>query len=114
MTKSVAATCTAGVVTIDSMPVPGAVILSAGVGSSSGTAFIDGDKVYYVANTTPDLKTLLEKVISLLTELTTVLTLIDAKPTGGVGSATTPVAAAAVVNLTALSVQLTTLNGILK
>lgn len=114
MSKALAATCVGGVVSIAGTPIPGAVILSEGVGSSTGVAYLQDDKIYYVAKTTPDVKTLLEKVVSLLTELTTALTLIDAKPTGGVASATTPVAAVNIVNLTAISTQLTTLGAMLK
>lgn len=114
MPKVIEATCVAGIVTAGGAPLVGAVILSQGVGPSTGIAIIDQEKIYYVAKTTPDVKSVLEKLISTITELTTVLTLIDAKPTGGVASAVTPVAVASVINLTAINVQLTALNGILK
>lgn len=114
MIKALDATCVGSVVTISGVPVPGATILSEGVGSSSGVAYIDGDKVYYVAKTTPDVKTLLEKVVASITELTTALTAIDAKPVGGAGSAPAPGAAANIANLTAISVQLNTLKAAMK
>lgn len=114
MLKALDASCVAGVVTVSGVPVSGAVILSEGAGSSTGVAYIDADKVYYVAKTTPDVATVIQKIIALLTELTTALTAIDAKPTGGSGSASTPAAAANVVNLTAISAQLNTLGSMLK
>lgn len=114
MIKALNATCAASVVSIGGVPVPGATILSEGVGSSSGVAYIDADKVYYVAKTTPDVKTLLEKVVAAITELTTALTAIDAKPVGGTGSAPAPGAAANIANLTAISVQLNTLKAAMK
>jgi hypothetical protein len=112
--KTLDATCQAGVVTSSGVPVAGAQILSEGVGPSTGILLLDEDKFYYIPKTSPDLKTTIEKLISILTELTTSLTLIDAKPTGGVASAVTPVAALNIVNLTAISAELTALSGVLK
>ncbi len=113
MSKALAATCTAGVVLVDGLPLPGATILSEGVGPSGGVAILDETSAFYVAKTSPDLKTTLDKLISILTELTTVLPLIDAKPTGGVGSAPTPVTVSSVANLTAISLELTALKEVM-
>lgn len=114
MIKALDATCVGGVVSIGGAPVVGAVILSQGVGQSTGVAYIDGDKVFYVAKTTPDVATILEKLSNSLSELITALGLIDAKPVGGVASAPAPAAAANIVNLTAISVELTALGAMLK
>ncbi len=114
MSKALTANCAAGVVLVGGLPLPGATVLSEGVGPSDGVAILDGASSYYVAKISPDLKTTLDKLISVLTELTTVLPLIDAKPTGGTGSATTPVTVSSVANLTAISVQLTALKETLR
>ncbi len=133
MSKILPAICVAQIVTTEpivslyqpSLPMPpilptpafpllGAVILSQGIGPSTGVAVIDEDNSFYIADISGDLKTLLEKVISLLTNLTTALTLIDAKPTGGTGSAPTPVAATNITNLTTIAGELTALEAILK
>src|SRR5690606_10168795 len=69
MSRLLEATCAAGVVTVEGFPVPSAEILSGGVGPSEGFVILDGDKAYYVANTTPDLKTTLDKLTSALTAI---------------------------------------------
>src|SRR5690606_27643805 len=114
MIRALEGTCSAGVVSVGGKPVPGAIILSEGVGQSSGTVFIDGDKIFYVAKTTPDVKTILEKVLAVLSELTTALTAIDAKPVGGAGSAPAPAAAANIANIGTKQTELTLLNETLK
>jgi hypothetical protein len=114
MNRVIEASCSASIVQADGVPVPGATILSEGIGQSEGIAIIQGDKVYYVNSSAADLKTTIEKLVDVLTQLTGALTAIDAKPTGGAGSAVVPVAAANVVSLTAISAQLTLLAGMLK
>lgn len=66
MTRSLSATCQGGQVKVDGVIVPEAVILSQGVGPSSGTLFIDGERAFYVAKTSPDLDKALEKAIDAL------------------------------------------------
>lgn len=66
MSKILSATCQAGIVTADGVPVPGAVILGEGVGASSGALILDEARKVYVPKTSPDLKTTLEKVIDAL------------------------------------------------
>lgn len=114
MTKMLEATCVGGVVTAGGVPVAAADILSQGVQASVGVLLLEEDTAKYLTSNATDIKTTLEKIIALLTDLTAALTLIDAKPTGGAGSAVTPVAAANIVNLTALSAQLAILKEALK
>lgn len=66
MSKTLQATCSAGVVKVGTIPLPDAVKLSKGIGASSGIAVIDEDKQYYLANTVPDLETTLDKLITVL------------------------------------------------
>jgi len=78
MPKALAATCVSGVVTCEGVALAGAVILSEGVGSSSGYVVIDEEKIYYVAKTSPDLKTTLEKLISITNKVTALFTSVGA------------------------------------
>lgn len=114
MPRAVEATCVAGIVKVGALAVPGTVILSEGVASSSGILVIDGDKKYYVAKTSPDLKTTLEKLVSVLGQLVTGLTALDAKPVGGVGSAPAPAAAAVITQLGVIQAEVTALKEALK
>lgn len=128
MSKVIDASCTSGVVTADNVPVDVADILSEGVGASSGILVQDENRAYYIAKTSEDLVATIEKlvdtigqIVTALTEATTAFTAIDAKPTGGTGSSSTPVAAANVVNITtavtqlqALSTELGVFKGVLK
>lgn len=73
MSKVLKATCLQGQVMAGepSLPLPGAVILSEGVGQSEGVAVLDETQAYYLANITPDLETTLEKLISALSQVKT-------------------------------------------
>lgn len=111
MSKTIAATCVAGVVTAGGVPVSEAVKLSAGVASSEGILIQDELRAYYLTNMANDLKTTIEKLIQILTQVNTALTnsaggiaAVDAKD--GPPAATTNVAA-----ITAAVVQLTTISG---
>lgn len=77
MIKALPASCVEGVVTIDGVAVEGVIILSEGLGSSSGVAYIDADEIYYVAKTSPDLDTTLEKLIAALEKIATALSSLD-------------------------------------
>lgn len=120
MSKVLEATCEAGVVTCQGVPVPDVIILSEGVGDSTGILILQAGKAYYVVKGSPDLDETLEnlinalgqivtaynqavtglnKAVTALTQAGTGMGLIDAKPTGGSGSASTPVAAG---NITAI------------
>lgn len=73
MSKIIEATCQAGIVSIEQIPHQGVKILSEGVGQSQGIAILEVDKQTYIANTTPDLKTTLEKLIAALEKVETAL-----------------------------------------
>ncbi len=106
MSKVISATCAAGVVTADGLPVTGAVILSEGVAPSAGVLLMQGESHYFVAKTSPDLKTVIGHLNTILTNLVTVLTSHD----GGLGSTqTATIALIATANTT-----LTTLKENLK
>lgn len=100
MSKALPASCVAGAVTAGTPALPvTATVLSEGVAASEGLVLIDEDVAYYFPKTSGDLKTTLEQVVAALTQTKTALdkvvlslTAIDAKPTGGTGSASTPVA----------------------
>lgn len=82
MSKTLEATCEAGIVKIGTTPLPDAKKLSAGIGPSSGVAILDEDKQYYLANTTPDLKSVVEDLIDLTTKLTTLIGSVNASLAG--------------------------------
>lgn len=110
MSRLLEATCSAGVVTCEGVPVPAAEILSEGVGSSAGFLILDGEKAYYVAKTSPDLKTTLEQVSSALGAIVSALSTIDAKPVGGSGSAPAPGAAGNITTINSAKTAVDTLK----
>ncbi len=112
MSRLLSATCVGGVVKVGDLPVPGAVILSEGVASSTGFLVIEKDGKYYVAKTSPDLKTTLEKVASALTQIATALTVLDGKPLGALPPS--PAAAASIAQITSIQAELATLQEALK
>jgi hypothetical protein len=110
-----AATCLAGIVTADGLPVLGATLLSEGLGPSSGILVLqDDDGKYYVAKTSTDLNTTLTQLITALSHVASALAAIDVKPVGGTGSAPAPAAAADIAAITTASAALATLQGVLK
>ncbi len=120
MSKMLEATCVAGVVTAGGVPVVEADILCEGVASSEGVLILDEDKAKYLAKTSPDLKTTITKLISILGHLTTALTSIDTKvlvTTCGAGPGTTaplPLAASDIIAITAVQAELSLLKEALK
>lgn len=112
MSKALDATCSNGVVKVGSVTVPGAAILSEGIGSSSGVMIMDEDRATYIARTTPDLKTALEKIATALTQIATALTALDSKPLGTL--APSPSSATAIAQITSIQADLTTLKEALK
>lgn len=113
MTKMLVGTCQAGAVKVDGDLVTEAVILSKGIGASSGALFIDGEKVFYIPNNSADLETTLTKVIAAINKIATTLTSIGAGMTGPT-TAPPPTLVADVLELTTLSTELSTLKGALK
>lgn len=112
MSKLLEASCIAGVVTSEGVPVPSAEILSQGIGASTGFLILDGDKAYYVAKTSPDLDTTLGKVITALQQVVVALGILDAKPIGTLAPA--PGAAVSIGLVTAAATELTALKASLK
>jgi len=103
-----------GKVFVDGVEVTGVEILNAGKQASEGVLFITNGRVIYMATNTTDLVTTLDKLSLAITELTTALTVIDAKPVNGTGSAPAPGAAGNIANLTAIKAELDLLKGALK
>ena len=113
MTKVLTATCEKGVVKVNGLPVPGAVILSEGVGASEGFVAIDLERAYYLARVTPDLATTLEKLIEsldtnaeALNKLVDIITSIGAGMTGP-STAPPPDLATDLLEVTQFSLDLT-------
>lgn len=91
MSKILAASCENGVVTVDGQGVD-AEILSEGVAASEGIVVLEGESVTYIGKTSPDLKTLITDLDGLLTQLVTVLNILNAGLTSP-GTATTGITA---------------------
>lgn len=83
MSKVIAASCQAGVVTADGKPVSGvSILIGEGVASSNGILILTGSEKFYVADFSSDLKDVLTTITSLLTNVVTVLTAHDALVAG--------------------------------
>ncbi len=113
MSRMLEAACIGGVVTVGALPVVGVTILSEGIGPSTGVLIMQGDELYYVAKTSPDLESTLTSVISALTEIATTLTAIGAGMTGPT-TAPPPTLAVSVASITSKVVELTALKELLK
>lgn len=113
MVKVITASCSQGKVTAEGVEVSTAEILSEGVGDSEGALLLDGDKQTYVAKTSPDLKTTIEKVVDAINKTASILTAIGA---GMTGPTTAPPGTLAtdVADLVAVATELETLKGNLK
>lgn len=94
MSKSLDATCQAGVVQVDNVPVQGVTVLGEGQGQSEGMLVLDEDKRWYVARTSGDLKSTLDQVIAALDATVQAIDKIASTFTdvggGMAGSATAP------------------------
>lgn len=83
MSKVLAATCNAiGLVSVGSVQVPAAEVLSEGKQASAGLLFIDGDKAWFIPSSATDIKSTIDKVAAALAEIATTLTAIGAGMTG--------------------------------
>ncbi len=113
MSKALEATCVAGVVTSEAVPVPGAVIMGEGVGSSSGVLILDEEKKLYFPKTSPDLDATLAQIITALGKTTDAINKVAAIATSigagmtGPTTAPPPTLAVDVAALTALGVEVT-------
>lgn len=115
MSKALPATCQGGVVTCEGKPVAGVVILSEGVGPSSGTLFLEEDKAYYVAKTSPDLKDALASISNALANTSAALTAIDNVGFWSGGGAPTPPFLGTVISgIDTAKASLDTLRGAMK
>jgi hypothetical protein len=121
MSKMLEATCVAGIVTADGVPVPTADILSEGVGASEGILILEEDEAKYLAKISPDLKSTLEKLSSVCDTIKSGLQAIDAVTTlittcgAGAGTATwLPVNASAIAALTTAKAEIDALKASLR
>lgn len=114
MSKVLRATCEGGTVTALETEVESARILSEGVGASEGILVLDEERADYLASNASDIKKLLTAIVSALGEVSSALSSIDAKPTGGSGSAPAPAAGGNVSAIDALKDELDELKDNLK
>jgi hypothetical protein len=113
MTKALPATCLAGVVTCEGVPVTTAEILSEGEGQSEGVLLTEGPDQFYLTSSASDLKLTIEKTIAALNHVVTGLTAAGGALDGLSGGAGTPVTAAASM-ITPIVTELTLLKETLK
>ncbi len=118
MSKALAATCVAGIVSIGEFVLEDVEIFSEGVAASEGVVILDGDKAYYVAKTSPDLNSTLQQVLDALGGIKAALQDIATGPVtspGGSAGPTFPALAtsltARVATITAAETALNTLKG---
>jgi hypothetical protein len=117
MIKALDGTCVGGVVKVGTLVVEDAIILSEGVAESEGTVFIDGEKIYYVAKTTPDVKTALTKLVTVLGHIATALQTIDSNGyliAADAGVPGPPINATNIANLNTVKTEIQTLKDALK
>lgn len=115
MSKVLEASCDAsGVVTCEGFTIEDVVILSEGKQASTGVLIVDGLNSYYITSNASDLITTLDKISLSLTQIASALTAIDAKPTGGTGSAPSPVAGSNVTQINTIKSEVDALKGALK
>lgn len=77
MSKVLSATCEEGIVTAEAVPVEVTQKLCEGVAASEGFILMQGDKVFYVAKTSGDLKTTLQKLSEVLGNISSALSSLD-------------------------------------
>lgn len=82
MAKIIAASLSSGKVMAEGFEIQDAVVLSEGEADSEGVLILDGDKQYYIAKTTPDVKTTIEKVVDAIDKIANLFTAIGAGMTG--------------------------------
>lgn len=128
MSRIFDATCDAtGKVTADGVIVTSAEVLSEGKQASEGLLFMEGDQARYLTSSATDVKTTIENLIDVLTDVTAALTKVSTTLTsigaGMTGPTTAPPPTlptdvlditSKVTSLTAIKATLTTLKGALK
>jgi hypothetical protein len=85
--KMVEASCVAGVVSLEGIPVPAAEFFSEGVAQSDGIALMQGERVVYLNSNASDLKESIEQCVSILQSISAILLTITS---GMTGSTTAP------------------------
>ena len=77
LSSIVAGNCVAGVVKIGAFPVPGATVLSNGVGASSGVVALDGPDATYIASNATDIAALISSLGDVIDKIITIVTGLD-------------------------------------
>lgn len=116
MPRILDATCDAdGVVKIGDIEVPEAVVLSEGAQESTGVLIIDGELKIYMPSSASDIKTTIEKAMSIIEKtadaLTKIGTTFTSIGTGMTGSTTSPPPTLA-TDVAAINTKVTELNTI--
>lgn len=116
MSKILAASAEAGVVTVEGFPIEIAQIISKGVGASTGVLLIQGEKAFYLPSNATDLETTLadtksaiDKAVQAINQIATSLTTINAQFTAN-SLTPSPAVAAQVVAITGYSTELTAIG----
>ncbi len=113
MSKILEATCVAGLVKIDGLPITDATVLSQGTKASTGAALLDEDKCTYVASNATDIADLITKLSDLVQLVSDTFSSIGAGMTGPT-TAPPPTLPAAIVQLALIKTQLTAQGSNLK
>lgn len=99
MSKILAASCVAGVVTVEGYPIT-CEVLSQGTKSSTGVVLLDGEVARYLPSSVLDVKELIESMDTILQKIIQIATQLDAV------TVSPGAAAANIALLTAMQVQL--------
>lgn len=88
MAKILEASCSAvGVVTCMGVVIDNAVVLSLGTKASTGVLIIDEDDVFYVTSNATDIKSTIESVAGLVTQIIAILTALNTAAVAGQAAA---------------------------
>lgn len=94
MAKALQATVQGGAVKVGALTIADAIVMSEGLGDSSGLLIIDGGVSYYLTKVSPDLKSTIENTMDALEDMASVLntiaTTLTAIGAGMTGATTAP------------------------
>lgn len=79
MSRAIQASCAAGVVKVNALPIAGATILSQGVKASTGLLHLESDKATYVTSNASDIHDLISSVCAIIDKITLIVTALDAE-----------------------------------
>lgn len=114
MSKVIEATCDpSGIVKVDGLIVPDAVVLSLGKQASTGLLLIDKDKAWYFPSSATDIESTLLKISSSLEKIAAMFQTIGTGMTGPT-TAPPPTLATDIAALNAIKAEVDTLKGALK